>query len=58
MISYVHLGTASMDPKSNGRVSALSFGYIVITNTIGAIMAVVVFLLIQPGTQIWINVNI
>lgn len=46
-----------MDPKSNGRVSALS-GYIVITNTIGAIMAVVVFLLIQPGTQVWINVNI
>lgn len=39
-----------MDPKSNGRISGLSLGYIIITNSIGAIIAVVVFLIIQPGT--------
>jgi Na+/H+-dicarboxylate symporter len=44
-----------MDPRSNGRISAMSFGYIVITNTIGAVIAIVVFLVIQPGTYMYME---
>ncbi|XP_048781372.2 excitatory amino acid transporter-like [Ostrea edulis] len=55
VVSTIITGTASMDPRSNGRISALSFGYIVITNTIGAVIAIVVFLIIQPGKDVTIS---
>lgn len=55
VVSTIITGTASMDPKSNGRISGLSLGYIIITNSIGAIIAVVVFLIIQPGKDIEIS---
>ncbi|XP_062587358.1 excitatory amino acid transporter 1-like, partial [Saccostrea cucullata] len=51
VVSTIITGTARMDPKSNGRISALSFGYIIITNTIGAIIAILLFLIIQPGKE-------
>ncbi|XP_062615329.1 excitatory amino acid transporter 2-like [Saccostrea cucullata] len=52
VVSTIITGAASMDPKSNGRISALSVGYIIITNTIGAIIAIIVFLMIQPGKDL------
>ncbi|XP_061197901.1 excitatory amino acid transporter 2-like [Saccostrea echinata] len=55
VVSTIITGTARMDPKSNGRISALSFGYIVITNTIGAIIAILVFLIIQPGKDVKVS---
>ncbi|XP_056014300.1 excitatory amino acid transporter-like isoform X2 [Ostrea edulis] len=55
VVSTIITGTASMDPRSNGRISALSFGYIVITNTIGAVIAIVVFLVIRPGQDIQVS---
>ena len=48
----LYLGTSSMDVRSNGRIGALSFGYIVITNSLGTLIGIVVFLIIQPGNDV------
>ena len=41
-----------MDVRSNGRIGALSLGYIVITNSMGTLIGIVVFLIIQPGNDV------
>ena len=40
-----------MDVRSNERIGSLSFGYIVITNSLGTPIGIVVFLIIQPGND-------
>lgn len=55
VVSTIITGTASMDPKSNGRISGMSLGYIIITNSIGAVIAIAVFLIIQPGKHIEVS---
>ncbi|XP_022335624.2 excitatory amino acid transporter 2-like isoform X1 [Crassostrea virginica] len=52
VISTIITGTSSMDVRSNGRIGALSFGYIVITNSLGTLIGIVVFLIIQPGNDV------
>lgn len=42
-------GTASMDPKSNGKVSAVCFLYIMITNTMPTIIGSILVVAIKPG---------
>ena len=45
------IGTTSLDPKSNGKVSAVGFTYIFITNTIGALIGLAGGLIAQPGNK-------
>jgi Na+/H+-dicarboxylate symporter len=42
-------GTASLDPKSNGKISAIAFTYIMLTNILGCVIAVALFYVIKPG---------
>ncbi|KAK7090118.1 excitatory amino acid transporter 1-like [Littorina saxatilis] len=49
IVCSVITGTASLDPKANGKISAVAFAYIVITNIIACVVAVVLCLLIKPG---------
>ncbi|XP_046367999.2 excitatory amino acid transporter-like [Haliotis rufescens] len=51
IVSSVIAGTASLDPRSNGRISVLCLGYIIVTNAIGAAIAVIVSLIIKPGSN-------
>lgn len=44
-------GTASMDPKSNGKVSAVCFLYIMITNTMPTVIGSILVVAIKPGTR-------
>ncbi|XP_078334175.1 excitatory amino acid transporter 1-like [Crassostrea virginica] len=52
IISSVITGTASMDPKSNGRVSAVCFLYIMLTNTMPTIIGSILVVTIKPGEGI------
>lgn len=49
VISSIISGTTSLDPKSNGKVSAVGFTYIFITNTIGALIGLAGGLIARPG---------
>ncbi|KAL5006971.1 hypothetical protein ScPMuIL_015777 [Solemya velum] len=49
IVASVIAGAASMDPKSNGRISAISFGYIIVTNSVPCVIGTVLCLVIQPG---------
>lgn len=42
-------GAASMNAKTNGRLGAISFCYILVTVTVGTVIAIILFILIQPG---------
>ncbi|XP_064635486.1 excitatory amino acid transporter-like [Lineus longissimus] len=55
IVSCVIAGTASMDPKSNGKISLLSFLYIVMTNIISCALGVTLCLLIKPGSGVVTN---
>ncbi|XP_041367643.1 excitatory amino acid transporter-like [Gigantopelta aegis] len=50
IISSVISGSASLDPKCNGRISAIALAYILVTNAVGAILALIVGIIIQPGS--------
>ncbi|KAL3846710.1 hypothetical protein ACJMK2_017677 [Sinanodonta woodiana] len=49
IVCSVISGTASLDPKSNGKISLVSLIFIVITNTIGSILGVAAGAIFQPG---------
>ncbi|KAK3580085.1 hypothetical protein CHS0354_001219 [Potamilus streckersoni] len=49
IVCSVISGTASLDPKSNGKISLISLIFIVITNTIGSILGVAAGAVFQPG---------
>lgn len=40
-----------MDPKSNGKISVVSFTYIMLTNMVGCLIAIALFFVIKPGIQ-------
>ena len=42
-------GTASLDPKSNGKISGIALAYVTLTNIIGCILGIVLTLAINPG---------
>ncbi|XP_062575549.1 excitatory amino acid transporter-like [Saccostrea cucullata] len=48
--SVIH-STASLDPKSNGKVSAIAFIYILLTNILGCVIAIALFYVIKPGSE-------
>lgn len=54
--TYVlNIGTAHMDPKSNGRVSATCLGYIMITNCLGPAIGASVCLILKPGVGVAVD---
>lgn len=48
--SVIH-STASLDPKSNGKISVVAFTYILLTNVLGCLIAIALFYVIQPGSE-------
>ncbi|XP_048730939.2 excitatory amino acid transporter-like [Ostrea edulis] len=48
--SVIH-STASLDPKSNGKISVIAFTYILLTNILGCVIAVALFYVIKPGSE-------
>ncbi|XP_078329751.1 excitatory amino acid transporter-like isoform X2 [Crassostrea virginica] len=49
--SVIH-STASLDPKSNGRVGMISFTYIILTNMMGCAVGISLFYIIKPGQML------
>ncbi|KAL4219748.1 hypothetical protein ACF0H5_020162 [Mactra antiquata] len=49
IVSSVITGTASLDPKSNGKISLISTLFIFFTNTVGSVLGVLSFLVFKPG---------
>ncbi|XP_033752393.1 excitatory amino acid transporter-like [Pecten maximus] len=45
-------GTATTDPKSNGRISMLSIGFIVTVNLFGAVMGILAYFILSSGSDI------
>ena len=43
-------GTASLNPRSQGRVSIVSIGYIAASNTLPSIIGALMVLMLNPGT--------
>ncbi|XP_062605325.1 excitatory amino acid transporter 1-like [Saccostrea cucullata] len=46
--SVIH-STASLDPRSNGRIGLISITYILLTNLMGCVVAITLFYIIKPG---------
>ncbi|ESO86855.1 hypothetical protein LOTGIDRAFT_128333, partial [Lottia gigantea] len=49
IVSSVIVGAASVDPKSNGKISGIAITYIIITNLAGSLFGLIVALIIKPG---------
>lgn len=49
VIGSVISGTASLDPKSNGKISLVAFTWITCTNTLACILALILAVTIKPG---------
>lgn len=49
IVCSVISGSAGLDPKSNGKISAISFVYILLTNILGCVLGVVLCLILKPG---------
>ena len=49
MYDHFVLGAASMDPKSNGKVSILALVYVLVTNMFGVLMALALFFSFNIG---------
>ncbi|ESP04778.1 hypothetical protein LOTGIDRAFT_156002 [Lottia gigantea] len=49
IVCSVISGAASMDPKSNGKISLIAIGFIVVTHLIACTIGVVLSILIKPG---------
>lgn len=49
MTSVYISGTASLDPKSNGKISGVAFVYIALTNVLGCLLGAALSLAIKPG---------
>lgn len=47
--SSIISGTASLDPKSNGKISLVSLSFILVTNFLGTLTGTVLCVLINPG---------
>ncbi|XP_050395185.1 excitatory amino acid transporter [Patella vulgata] len=50
IISSVIVGAASVDPKANGRISAIALGYIILTNGFGSLFGLIFAVIIKPGS--------
>ncbi|KAK3740458.1 hypothetical protein RRG08_000446 [Elysia crispata] len=45
-------GTSSTDPRTNGKIGLVSLAYMIISNSIGAILGLVMCVLFRPGSGI------
>ncbi|XP_052717714.1 excitatory amino acid transporter-like [Crassostrea angulata] len=52
IVASIITGTASMNARTNGRLGAVSFCYILVTVAIGAVIAIILFLVFQPGKDV------
>ena len=48
-LSLPSAGTASLDPRCNGKVSAVALTYIIVTNSIPCFVAIAMAFAIRPG---------
>ncbi|XP_069132728.1 excitatory amino acid transporter 3-like isoform X2 [Argopecten irradians] len=42
-------GTATMDPRSHGRISLLSLGFVLLANSVGSLTGIVCYYIVRPG---------
>ncbi|CAC5409720.1 unnamed protein product [Mytilus coruscus] len=49
IVASVITGTATLDPKSNGKISLVSLGYIMLTNFLGCLVGSILCVIIRPG---------
>lgn len=49
IVCSVISGSASLDPKSNGRMSGISFSYIIITNVLACALGAIIAIIVKPG---------
>ncbi|XP_061198274.1 excitatory amino acid transporter 2-like [Saccostrea echinata] len=52
IVSTIITGTATIDPKSNGRITSITFAYILIINAFGAILGIIMYFIFKPGEGI------
>ncbi|KAL5007178.1 hypothetical protein ScPMuIL_015984 [Solemya velum] len=52
IISSVITGTASLDPKSNGRISVTSLSIILVCNTVPCLLGAILAVIINPGVGV------
>ncbi|KAK7484827.1 hypothetical protein BaRGS_00023870 [Batillaria attramentaria] len=50
VVSSVITGTASLDPKSNGKISLVAFTWITCTNILACVLALILSVTIRPGS--------
>lgn len=58
IVCSVISGSASLDPKSNGKISAISFLFIVITNILAGVFGVVLCIIFKPGDGVLLSKDI
>lgn len=49
IVASVITGTATLDPKSNGKISIVSLGYIMFTNFLPSVIGSILCVIIKPG---------
>ncbi|XP_069132413.1 excitatory amino acid transporter-like [Argopecten irradians] len=49
--SSIIIGTVNADRKSSGRVGALSLGFLVLANFLGAILGIIIYFIFTPGSD-------
>ncbi|XP_021353115.1 excitatory amino acid transporter-like [Mizuhopecten yessoensis] len=52
IVGSIIAGTATSDPRSNGRISILSLAFIVATNLFGAVMGITAYFILRLGGDI------
>ncbi|OWF50777.1 putative sodium-dependent excitatory amino acid transporter glt-3 [Mizuhopecten yessoensis] len=52
IVTSVISGTATLDPKSNGKISMVSIAYLVFTNFLGALIGCIMAVIIRPGVGV------
>ncbi|KAH9518859.1 Excitatory amino acid transporter 2 [Bulinus truncatus] len=57
IICSVISGTATLDPKCNGRVSVVSLIFIVVSNSVSCIIPIVIALTVRPGEGMNLHSN-
>ncbi|XP_052801565.1 excitatory amino acid transporter-like [Mya arenaria] len=55
VICSVISGTARMDPRSNGKVSGIALGYIMVQNLLGTVIGTAICLIVKPGEGVEVD---
>ncbi|XP_069104481.1 excitatory amino acid transporter-like [Argopecten irradians] len=57
IVSSMISATASLDPKSNGRISIVAIIFIVSTNTISSVIGIILALIFKPGDGVMSEIS-